>query len=117
MFGLVLAFGVMCLIKYMYQHYENSKIMTGLKSMGKLSLTMYIMQSAAGTLIFYGYGLGMFGTDTFVWSVIIFIVFYIMQMIIAVWYLKHFTYGPLEYVLRTVTYMNFKRTRWSRELK
>ena len=73
---------------------------------------MYIMQSVIGTFIFYGYGLGIFGTDTFVWSVIIFIVFYILQMILAVWYLKHFTYGPLEYVLRTVTYMNFRKKKW-----
>lgn len=117
MFGLVLSFGVMSLIKYMYQKYDTSKVMIGLKSMGKLSLTMYIMQSVAGTLIFYGYGLGMFGTDTFVWTVMIFTAFYILQMIIAVWYLKHFTYGPLEYVLRIVTYMNFKKKRWNRALK
>ncbi|WP_035785087.1 DUF418 domain-containing protein [Jeotgalicoccus psychrophilus] len=117
MFGLVLSFGLMSLIKYLYQHYTNSKVMTGLKSMGKLSLTMYIMQSIIGTSIFYGYGLGIFGTDTFVWSVIIFIVFYILQMILAVWYLKHFTYGPLEYALRTVTYMNFRKKKWGKDIK
>lgn len=117
MFSLVLSFGLMSLMKYLYQHYTNGMFITGLKSMGKLSLTMYIMQSVIGTLIFYGYGFGMFGADTFLLSVLIFIVFYILQMIIAVWYLKHFTYGPLEYLLRTVTYMNFRKKKWGRDMK
>ncbi|CAD2081486.1 hypothetical protein GCM10007275_21110 [Jeotgalicoccus coquinae] len=117
MFAFVLSFGLMSLIKYLYNHYENSKVMTGLKSMGKLSLTIYIMQSIIGTTVFYGYGIGMFGTDIFMWSVLIFIVCYVLQMIMAVWYLKHFTYGPLEYILRTVTYMNFRKKKWSRDMK
>lgn len=117
MFALVLSFGLMSLIKYIYQFHENSKVITGLKSMGKLSLTMYIMQSLIGTTIFYGYGFGMFGSDMFALSAVIFIVFYILQMILAVWYLKHFTYGPLEYLLRTVTYMNFRKKKWNRDMK
>lgn len=117
MFAFVLSLGLMSLIKYLYKHYENSKIITGLKSMGKLSLTMYIMQSVIGTTVFYGYGFGMFGTDTFVWSALIFIACYVLQMMLAMWYLKYFTYGPLEYVLRTVTYMNLQKKKWGKDMK
>lgn len=114
-FGLLLSFSFMCLIKLLYQRYEASNIIIGMKNIGKLSLTMYIMQSVIGTTIFYGYGLGWFGADNFIVSVTVFIACYILQMIIATLYLKRFTYGPLEYVLRTVTYMNFRKRKWSRD--
>lgn len=112
MFGMVLAFGLMSLIKLLFQRYENSAIIAGLKNMGKLSLTMYILQSIIGTSIFYGYGLGLFGADIFIWSILIVIVIYLGQMYMSTLYLKHFRYGPLEYFLRIVTYMNVRKKKW-----
>ena len=110
-FGLLLAFSFMCLIKYLYQKYENSLFLTGMKSIGKLSLSMYILQSIFGTLVFYGYGLGLFGKDIFMVSVFVFIAFYILQMYLAIWYLKHFSYGPLEYLLRIITYLRISKKK------
>lgn len=112
MFGMVLAFGLMSLIKLLFQRYKNSAIIAGLKNMGKLSLTMYILQSIIATSIFYGYGLGLFGADIFIWSILIVIVIYLGQMYMSTLYLKHFRYGPLEYFLRIVTYMNVRKKKW-----
>ena len=111
-FGLLLAFGLMSLVKLLYQKYEHNKLLTGMKNIGRLSLSMYILQSVFGTLVMYGYGLGMFGTNTVIYTVIIFTLFYVLQLVLATWYLKYFKYGPLEYLLRIVTYLRIRSKKW-----
>ncbi|MDN8740488.1 DUF418 domain-containing protein, partial [Staphylococcus aureus] len=62
-FGILLSIGFICLFKYLYQTYQQNVIFRGFESLGKMSLSMYILQSIIGTLILYGYGLGFFGKD------------------------------------------------------
>ncbi|MGW7899839.1 DUF418 domain-containing protein [Staphylococcus shinii] len=107
-FGFLLAMGYVALFKYLYQKYNNHIIFRGFESLGKMSLTFYISQSVMGVHIFYGFGLGYFGKDTLIFSLITFIVLYIAQVMIALWYQKYLRYGPLEYILRVFTYLKFK---------
>lgn len=105
-FGIILSFGYMALIKWLYQKNSEHMIFIGLKSLGKLSLTIYIIQSIIGTTLFYGYGAGWFGMDNLGMTMIIFLVAFLLQMLFSTWYLTKFRYGPLEYILRVLT--NFK---------
>lgn len=107
-FGFLLAMGYVALFKYLYQKYDNHLIFRGLESLGKMSLTFYILQSVMGVFIFYSFGLGYFGKDILSISFITFIILYLVQVIIAFWYQKYLRYGPLEYVLRVFTYLKFK---------
>ena len=107
-FGFLLAMGYVALFKYLYQKFDNHLIFRGLESLGKMSLTFYILQSVMGVSIFYSFGLGYFGKDTLSFSFITFITLYFIQVIIAFWYQKYFKYGPLEYILRVFTYLKFK---------
>ncbi|WP_204193777.1 MULTISPECIES: DUF418 domain-containing protein [unclassified Staphylococcus] len=104
MFGPVLSFGYMSLFKYLYQRHEKHPIFKGLENAGKISLTVYITQSIIGTLIFYSYGLGLFGKDILIYTSILFIVIYILLVVLATLHQRHFRYGPLEYLLRMFTY-------------
>ncbi|WP_251518680.1 MULTISPECIES: DUF418 domain-containing protein [Staphylococcus] len=107
-FGILLAFGYICLFKYLYQKYTTFKIFRGLENMGKMSLTMYIMQSIIGTLVLYSYGLGLFGKNILIYTSLGFIGIYVIQIFLASWYQKYFRYGPLEYILRMFTYWKVK---------
>lgn len=102
-FGIILSFGYMALIKWLYQKNSEHMIFIGLKSLGKLSLTIYIIQSIIGTTLFYGYGAGWFGMDNLGMTMIIFLVAFLLQMLFSTWYLTKFRYGPLEYILRVLT--------------
>jgi len=108
-FNITLSMGYIVLFKVLYKRYENRIIFKGFESIGKVSLSMYIMQSVIGTLIYYGYGLGLLGNDLFYLGFISFIIIYFIQCYIASIYLKHFRYGPLEYLLRVVTYTKINR--------
>lgn len=71
---------------------------------GRMSLTNYIMQSVLATFIFYSYGLGLFGKVSVVWGTVLVFVIYGLQIIFSILWMKHFRYGPLEWVWRTAIY-------------
>lgn len=107
-FGIILAFGYMSLFKYMYQKLPQHFTFRGLEHIGKMSLTFYLIQSVIGTMIFYGYGLGQFGSDHVTMMFGIFIILYVLQVLVASWYQRHWRYGPMEYLLRMFTYWQLR---------
>ncbi|MEB6198113.1 DUF418 domain-containing protein [Mammaliicoccus sciuri] len=81
------------------------KILTPLQSIGKLSLTTYIMQSIICIIIFYGVGLNYYGKLPVLTIYIIGIVINCVQLIVSYLYLLRFKQGPLEKLWRKVTYL------------
>ncbi|MEB7414397.1 DUF418 domain-containing protein [Mammaliicoccus sciuri] len=81
------------------------KILTLLQSIGKLSLTTYIMQSVICIFIFYGVGFNFYGKLPVLNIYIIGIVIYFVQLIVSYLYLMKFKQGPLEKLWRKVTYL------------
>lgn len=81
------------------------KILTPLQSIGKLSLTTYIMQSIICIIIFYGVGLNYYGKLPVLTIYIIGIIIYCVQLIVSYLYLLRFKQGPLEKLWRKVTYL------------
>ena len=79
-----------------------------LASAGRMALSNYLMQTLICTTIFYGYGFGMFermdrtGLLALVLSIIVF------ELILSSYWLKHFRFGPIEWVWRTMTYRKFQ---------
>ena len=71
---------------------------------GRMALTNYLAQSMAGTLVFYGYGLGLWGEVSRAWQVVGVAVFFALQVVLSRWWLSRFRYGPLEWTWRAFTY-------------
>lgn len=78
------------------------------EAVGRLSLTNYLMQSVICTTIFYGYGLGLFGSVGVFIGAIIALAVYGIQLWLSPLYLKKFSTGPVEYLLRIWTYLSWK---------
>ncbi|MGN1400785.1 MAG: DUF418 domain-containing protein [Bacillus sp. (in: firmicutes)] len=73
------------------------------ESMGKLSLTNYLMQSVIMTLVFYGYGLGYYQQISISLSLLFGLLIYAAQCLCSILYLKYVRRGPFEYLLRVWT--------------
>jgi uncharacterized protein len=75
-----------------------------LAAVGRMSLSHYLFQSAVMTLIFYPYGLGLFGqvgpSAGFLLAAAIFAV----QVGISQLWFRRFRYGPVEWLWRSLTY-------------
>jgi len=76
-----------------------------LAPVGQMALTNYLMQSIICTLIFYGYGLGLFGKVGPAVGILLTVVIYLIQIPISHWWMKRFRYGPAEWLWRSLTYL------------
>ena len=71
---------------------------------GRMALTNYLAQTLMGIGLFYGIGLGLgmkVGPAT--WTMIGLLAFG-GQIVLSAWWLRHFRYGPMEWVWRRLTY-------------
>ena len=107
-FGQVnLAFAYISILTISYETQLGQKLMLGLKYVGRMSFSSYLSHTIFGILIFYPYAFGLFGTMT-LWQVeVLAIVLYAVQVFLAVIWLKYFTFGPLEWLWRSLTYGKF----------
>lgn len=80
------------------------KILTLFQLVGRMSMTTYLMQSIIQSLLFYGFGLGLYGTLSIENLMIIAIAIFIIQIIFAWVWLSKFNQGPVEMVWKRLTY-------------
>lgn len=80
------------------------KILSPFAKIGRMSLTMYILQSIIGTFVFYQFGLGWYGKVSVATGVLVAIGMIVVQMIVAEIWLTKWKQGPLEALWRKITY-------------
>ncbi|MFL0374401.1 DUF418 domain-containing protein [Paenibacillus amylolyticus] len=106
--GMLLALGYIYAFALLYAGNRHSSLLGRFEAVGRLSLTNYLMQSVICTTIFYGYGLGLFGRAGVFIGAIIALAVYGIQLWLSPLYLKKFSNGPVEYLLRIWTYLSWK---------
>jgi len=79
-----------------------------LAPVGKMGLTIYLTQTAFGVLLFYSFGLGMIGEIGVAWAVGLGILFFVVQVLLARWWMARFSMGPVEWLWRSLTYFKLQ---------
>lgn len=102
MFSMVAAF----LLLYWVNEGKIQKI---LAPYGQMSLTDYVIQSVIGSFLYFGYGLEFHKVCGTTCSLLVGIVFLILQVAFAHWWFRHFRRGPLETVWHRLTWINSDR--------
>lgn len=96
---------------YLWQ--RSGKLLNLLAPCGRVSLSIYLIQSLLGVPLFYPYGLGWYKTIGQTNSLLAGIIFYTLLILLAHWWVKRFYYGPVEWLWRSATYLTtgvpFKR--------
>lgn len=82
----------------------GKKIFGLLAPAGKMALTNYLTQSLIGSLVFYGYGLGMWKQWGRAELAIFVLSVFVAQIIFSHLWLRFFKYGPMEWLWRSLTY-------------
>ncbi|WP_042471201.1 DUF418 domain-containing protein [Bacillus ndiopicus] len=96
--GYMAAIIVICLLPFAV------KVLSPLAKLGRMSMTMYIMQSVVATFIFYNFGLGLYGKMTVQMGTYIALGIFVVQLIVAELWLSKFSQGPLEAGIKRLTY-------------
>jgi len=86
---------------------RKSVFLEYLTTYGRMSLTNYIVQAVFGVIFFFGFGFGMWKYLGATWSLIMGICFFIIQVVISRYWLTKYLYGPIEWLWRATTNMDF----------
>ena len=73
-------------------------------AVGQAALTNYLLQTVICTTIFYGHGLGWYGSVDRLGQIGVVAGVWIVQLIASPVWLQRYRFGPAEWVLRTLTY-------------
>ncbi|MBS4172014.1 DUF418 domain-containing protein [Bacillus sp. FJAT-49736] len=102
--GTIFSFAIVALIVLLMINKVSEKLFRPIATAGRMSLTIYLIQSIVGTLIFYHYGMDFYGKLTLSSCILMALLIYFIQVILAeIWFMK-FQNGPLEKIWRIVTY-------------
>lgn len=72
---------------------------------GRMSLTNYISQSMLGSILYYGYGVGLWEKTGATTSLFIASGIFTIQLLFSRWWLSHHKQGPLEYLWKKWTWI------------
>ena len=72
-----------------------------------MALTNYIGHSLIGIVLFYGIGFGLGTRFGLIHAEITALCVFLLQIAVSRWWLKHFRFGPLEWIWRMLTYGRF----------
>ncbi|MHC4422307.1 MAG: DUF418 domain-containing protein [Planctomycetota bacterium] len=82
-----------------------------LAGVGRLALTVYLTQTLLFTTLFYGYGFGqafrLGPAAVTAWALLIFG----LQVVVCQWWSRRFRFGPVEWLWRSLTYLNWQPLR------
>ena len=73
-------------------------------AVGQTALTNYLLQTVLCTTIFYGHGLGWFGSVDRVGQVGVVAAVWALQLVASPLWLRRFRFGPAEWAWRSLTY-------------
>jgi len=80
----------------------------GLANVGRMALTNYLSHTLICTTIFYGYGLGYFASVPFPHLFGVIVAIWIFNFAFSALWLKHFRFGPFEWLWRQLTYLGIE---------
>jgi uncharacterized protein len=75
-----------------------------LASVGRMAISNYLLQTLICTTLVYGYGFGLYGQVGAAAGVLLTLAIYALQIPLSVWWLRHFRFGPVEWLWRSLTY-------------
>ncbi len=103
--GPIAALGYIAGFILLFAKFGSTLLFQSFAYLGRMALTNYLTQSIVMTTIFYGYGLGMFSKLGISIGILFALLLIIAQVIFSRWWLKRYTFGPLEWLWRTGTYL------------
>lgn len=95
----------------LFQTEAFQRLTHSLRFYGKMSLTNYISQSIAGAILYFPFGLYLAPRCGYALSLIIGILFFLLQIRFCKWWLKNHKQGPLEGIWHRLTWLGSEKVK------
>lgn len=82
-----------------------------LAAVGRTALTNYLLQTIIAVAIFYGHGLGLFGSVERTGQMLVVLAIWASQLLVSPLWLRYFRFGPFEWLWRSLTYWRLQPLR------
>lgn len=107
----ILAAGYIAGLALIFLNVNLRRFVVPFAAVGRMALTDYLMQSVLCTLFFYHYTTGLFGRVGPAMALIPTVALYSAQVVFSNWWLRHYRFGPMEWLWRGLTYGKFPSMR------
>jgi uncharacterized protein len=105
----LLTCGYLALLLLLFRTRPGSRVKAALEPAGRMALSNYVGQSVFMAVIFTGYGFGLTNRIPPLGVIAVGLAIFVLQLALSAAWLKRFRYGPLEWLLRSVTYGKVQR--------
>ncbi len=99
----LMTFGIIALMLTFFGTKRGLFWRDALAPAGRMALSNYLLQSLICGFVYYGYGLVLIDKTTGFTNFLIAVMIFIFQLFLSHWWMKHYYYGPLEWLLRALT--------------
>ncbi|MEJ7827917.1 MAG: DUF418 domain-containing protein [Segetibacter sp.] len=107
--------GYLSLLILMYKFIPFKKVMNIFAPVGQMAFTNYLMQSIITSVIFYGFAY--YGKLQRYEIYYIVAAIWVFQLVFSAVWLRYFSFGPFEWIWRSLTYQRFQPFRKPRQEK
>ncbi|MBE0663312.1 MAG: DUF418 domain-containing protein [Bacteroidales bacterium] len=111
--GIMLGMAYVSAIVLLTARGSLDKFLSLIAAVGRMALTNYLLHSIICTTLFLPYGFGLFGKIEYWQGILLTIVIFSLQIPFSIFWLKHFNYGPFEWLWRSLTYRKLQPFRKS----
>jgi uncharacterized protein len=95
----------------------GNRVFKHLVPIGRMALSNYLFQTIIMIIIFYNFGFNLFGRIGLIQTTGIAILILVLQIIFSNIWLKHFRFGPFEWLWRSLTYKKMIKLRYDNILQ
>jgi uncharacterized protein len=82
-----------------------------LAAVGRMALSCYLLETIICTAIFYGHGVGLFGSVERTGQIAIVAAVWVFLLVLCPIWMRHFRFGPFEWLWRSLTYWKLQPLR------
>jgi uncharacterized protein len=109
--SLLICFGYIGAVMLACQTISLRRFTRPLAAIGRTALSNYLLQSILCTTIFYGHGFSLFGQVQRSEQIMVVLGIWAFQLLASVLWLRHFQFGPFEWLWRSMTYLRWQPLR------
>ncbi len=102
--SVLVSLGYLSLVMILCKCAAPGTLTRALSAVGRTALTNYLLQTVICTFIFYGHGLGLFGSVERTGQILIVLGIWVVQLVASPLWLSRFRFGPCEWLWRSLTY-------------
>ncbi|HSO36869.1 MAG TPA: DUF418 domain-containing protein [Labilithrix sp.] len=102
--AILLALGYGAAVLLAFRSPALAGVLGAFAPLGRMALTSYLTQSVVLSVLFYGWGVGLFGRDGEAKAALLGLVLYGAQVMASAWWLRRHHFGPVEWLWRSFTY-------------